>query len=42
LDLLRRLWREANHDLPEQLPLALLPPAEHVVEQGSLFDWQAA
>lgn len=42
LDLLRRLWREANQDLPEQLPLALLPAAEHAVEQTSLFDWQAA
>ncbi len=41
-DLLRRLWREANHDLPEQLPLALSPVAEQVVEQTSLFDWQAA
>jgi hypothetical protein len=41
-DLLRRLWREANPDLPEQLPLALLPSAEHAVQQTSLFDWQAA
>ena len=41
-DLLRRLWREANRDLPEQLPLALLPAAERAVEQSSLFDLQAA
>ena len=42
LDLLRRLWREANQDLPEQLPLALVSQGGEVVEQISLFDCKAA
>jgi hypothetical protein len=40
--LLRRLWREANQDLPEQLPLALLAAAKHAAEQTNLFELQVA
>jgi hypothetical protein len=42
LELLRRLWREANQDLPQQLLPALHPAAEQAVEQTGLFDWPAA
>jgi uncharacterized protein with PQ loop repeat len=39
---LRRLWREVHQDLAEQRLLALLGDDRRTVEQGSLFDSQAA
>jgi 5-methylcytosine-specific restriction endonuclease McrA len=41
-DLLRRLWREANADIAVQLCLPLVAHDTGTVEQGSLFDSQAA
>jgi hypothetical protein len=42
-DPLRRLWREANHDIAEQLCLPLVgSDPGPVAEPTSLFDWQAA
>ena len=39
-ELLRRLWREANHDIAEQLCLPLVASDPAPMEQTSLFDCQ--